>query len=83
MGSIYILARPGLVIPMEGRRRQRVPCSISDDTQAAVRVEESRYYRRLIRDGEIVVVEPVSPPAELPVEKPMQKPTGKSARSDA
>lgn len=64
----YVLARPGRVVPMLGRGRKRLPCgTLPGDEQRAARVEWSRYYKRLLAEGEIVTVSPELARPELVV----------------
>ena len=49
---IYVRARAGLRVPREGAPRRHITAT------RAVRVAASAYYRRQIRDGDLVVVDP-------------------------
>ncbi len=55
--SIFVLAKPGLVVPRLGRKRERIPCGDpAKDAHKACRVEPNRTYRRMISDGELAEI---------------------------
>jgi len=76
--ELYLLAKPGMAIPIEGQRRRFLPQgTLAADAEKAVRVNSSRWWRTMIAEGAVIVV----PKAKArPQPKPKQKKTTDGGR---